>query len=59
MLYLQIHKVFETEKYFFLYLDEKSSLILNKEGFDIGTAEEFSKFIKGKALLKYRKESKM
>lgn len=59
LLYFQIHKVFETEKYFFLYLNEKSSLILNKDGFDIGTAEEFSKFIKSKVLFKYSNEIKI
>lgn len=53
--YFQIHKVFETDKYFFIYLDEKSSLILNKEGFEIGTAKGFSKFIKGKCPLKYKR----
>lgn len=54
--YFQLHKIFETDEYFFLYLDEKSSLILNKECFEIGTAKSFSKFIKNKCPLKYRKE---
>lgn len=56
--YFQLHKIFETEKYFFLYLDEKSSLILNKEGFEIGTPKDFSKFIKSKCPLKYRNGDK-
>ena len=39
--YFKLHKVFETQEYFYLYLDEKSSLILRKDGFEIGTPEEF------------------
>ena len=56
--YFNIHKIYETDKYFFLYLDEKNSLILSKEGFEIGEAKEFSKFIKSKCPLKYRNEKK-
>lgn len=56
--YFQFHKIFETDKYFFLYLDEKSSLILSKEGFEIGTPKAFSKFIKGKCPFKYKKIEK-
>ena len=58
LLYLNFHKVFETDQYFFLYTGEKNSLILNKEGFEIGTAEDFSKFIKAKCPFKYHKEKK-
>ena len=54
--YFQLYKVFETKDYFFLYTDEKHSLIISKEGFEIGTARGFSTFIKKKCLLKYRKE---
>lgn len=56
--YFQLHKVFETEEYFFLYLDEKSSLILSKQGFEIGNAKGFSKFIKNKCPFKYKNEDK-
>lgn len=56
--YFQIHKIFETDEYFFLYLDEKSSLILSKEGFEVGRPKEFSKFIKNKCPLKYKNEDK-
>ena len=41
--YFRLHKVFETDEYFFLYTDERSSLILNKAGFEVGTPKEFSK----------------
>ena len=54
--YFQLHKIFETEEFFFLYLDEKNSLILSKEGFEVGTAKGFSKFIKNKCPFKYRIE---
>lgn len=53
--YFRLHKIFETDEYFFLYLDEKNSLILSKDGFEIGTAREFSTFIKNKCPLKYKK----
>lgn len=56
--YFHLHKIFETDEYFFLYLDEKKSLILSKDGFEIGTAKGFSKFIKNKCPFKYRNEDK-
>lgn len=56
ILYLELKKIFETEDNFFLYTDENHSLILDKDGFEIGTPDEFSKFIKNKCPLKYRKE---
>ena len=56
--YFELHKIFETDEYFFLYLNEKQSLILNKEGFEVGTAKGFSKFIKSKCPLKYKNEDK-
>lgn len=56
--YFQLHKIFETDEYFFLYLDDKKSLILSKDGFEVGTPKEFSKFIKNKCPLKYKNEDK-
>lgn len=58
ILYLQIKKIFETDKNFFLYTDDKHSLILDKEGFTIGNSKQFSKFIKKKCPFKYSKENK-
>ena len=58
MLYFQIKKIFETEENFFLYTDDKHSLILDKDGFEIGSAKEFSKFIKKKCPFKYNNENK-
>ena len=52
--YFELNKIFETQENFFLYTDDKHSLILDKEGFEIGTSKEFSKFIKRKCPFKYR-----
>ena len=54
--YFELYKIFETKEYFFLYVDETHSLIVSKEGFEIGTAREFSDFIRKKCLLKYNRE---
>lgn len=51
--YVKLYKVFETNDYFYLYVDEDNAALVNKSGFKIGTAEGFSEFIKKKCLLKY------
>lgn len=56
MTYFEIKKVFETKENFFLYVDEKKSLILDKEGFEIGDIKEFSQFIRRKCPLRYSNE---
>jgi len=57
--YFEFKKIFETDKNFFLYIDEKNSLILDKDGFSIGNAKDFTGFIKRKCPFKYsNKESK-
>lgn len=59
MTYLEIKKVFETNENFFLYTDDTHSLILDKNGFEVGTAKDFAEFIKKKCPFKYRnKEEK-
>lgn len=58
ILYFKLHKIFETKQFFYLYTDEKNSLIIDKNGFQIGTAEEFTKFIKAKCPFKYHREDK-
>lgn len=59
MTYFEIKKIFETDENFFLYTGEKHSLILDKDGFEIGTSEEFAEFIKEKCPFRYRnKENK-
>ena len=56
--YFRLHKVYETNNFFYLYFDKKYSFIVDKSGFSQGTAEEFSKFIKNKMLFKYSKCNK-
>ncbi len=56
--YYKFNKVYETEKYFFMYVDDKEPWMLEKNGFVIGNSEKFSEFIKGKCLFKYKKEQK-
>ena len=49
-----LYKIFETNEFFYLYLDSRHSLILDKSGFTKGTPTEFKDFIKKKCPLKYR-----
>lgn len=53
--YYKLYKVFETTDYFYLYISEQTAFLISKNGFQIGTSQEFSNFIKKKCLLKYRK----
>ena len=55
IMYFELYKIFQTEEYFFLYTDEDHSLILSKDGFEIGTPKAFDLFIKKKCPLKYKK----
>ena len=54
--YLKLYKVFETKDYFYLYIDEQNAVLVNKNGFKVGTEKEFTEFIKKKCLFKYSKE---
>ena len=54
--YFKLYKVFETKDYFYLYVDEENAVLVNKNGFKLGTAEEFTTFIKKKVLFKYSKQ---
>lgn len=53
--YFKLYKTFETEDYFYLYLDDENAVLISKSGFEIGSSEEFSKFIKKKCFFKYHK----
>lgn len=53
--YFELYKIYKTDEYFFLYTDEDHSLILSKNGFEVGTPEAFDLFIKKKCPLKYKK----
>lgn len=54
--YMRLYKVFETKDYFYLYIDDENAVLISKNGFKMGTAEEFSEFIKKKCFFKYKKE---
>lgn len=46
--YREIHKIFETDTFFYLYLDSRHSLLLDKSGFKKGTPVAFRNFSKKK-----------
>ena len=54
--YFEIKKIFETDENFFLYTDDTHSLILDKDGFEIGNEKDFAEFIKRKCPFKYRNQ---
>lgn len=54
--YYKLYKIFETENFFYLYIDKTHSFVLNKHVFLIGNSNDFSTFIKKKCKLKYHKE---
>ena len=55
--YFKLHKVYETDEFFYLYVNKQYSFIIDKSGFTKGTPQEFSDFIKKKVLLKYKKSA--
>lgn len=57
MYYFKLYKVFETKDYFYLYINPNYAMLVSKNGFEVGTTEDFRKFIKKKCLLKYRKQA--
>lgn len=52
--YFKLYKVFETQNYFYLYVNQDYALMVDKKGFQIGTVNEFRNFIKKKCLFKYK-----
>lgn len=46
--YYKLYKIFETENYFYLYINKNYSFVLDKYNFSIGEPDEFYKFIKKK-----------
>ena len=53
--YHSIYRVYDTDDFFYLYLNKDKSFLIDKTGFSIGTAEEFSQFLKNKYKKKYEK----
>lgn len=56
--YSNLYKIFETESFFYLYIDRTHSLLLEKDRFIKGNSEEFSNFIKKKCWYKYKCKEK-
>ena len=54
--YWKLYKIFETDDYFYLYIDKDHAFLLSKNGFEIGTPNSFREFIKRKCRFKFKKE---
>lgn len=54
--YWQLHKIFETEEFFYLYIDKTHAFLLSKEGFEVGTSQDFADFINRKCIFKFKKQ---
>ena len=52
--YRKIYKIFETDTFFYIYLDRRHSLLMDKSGFKKGTPLAFRTFIKKKCPFKYK-----
>ena len=55
MKYSDLYKIFETPTFFYLYIDKTHAILLKKDCFSIGSADEFSKFIHKKCWYKFKK----
>ncbi len=56
--YYKLYKVFETSRFFYLYIDKTHSILLDKENFSIGSPDDFAKFMQKKCWYKFKKETK-
>lgn len=54
--YRKLHKIYETDTFFYLYLNSTYAFLVSKNGFIIGNSGDFSNFIKKKVLFKYKKD---
>lgn len=54
MNYFQLYKVFETQDFFYLYIDKRHSFLIEKSKFKSNASTSFSCFIKKKCWWKYR-----
>lgn len=51
--YYKLYKIFDDKNSFYLYINKNYSFVLAKDGFTIGNAEDFYKFIKKKIWYKF------
>ena len=56
MKYYKLHRVYETKDFFYLYLDSTYAFLLKKDNFSYGTSNNFSRFIKKKCSIKFKKK---
>ena len=54
--YSKLYKVYETETFFYLYLNSTYAFLVSKGGFIIGNEKQFANFLKKKIWFKYKKE---
>ena len=52
--YFKLYRVVETNSHFYLYISRDYAFIISKKGFIDSTAEDFSKFIRKKVIIKYK-----
>ena len=55
--YFMLHKIFETNDFFYLYVNKENAFLVAKDSFTFGTPEDFSKFVKNKCKFKYKLKS--
>lgn len=51
--YWKLHRVYETDDFFYLYIDKDHAFLLNKSTFTKGNTSEFIKFLKKKIWYKF------
>ena len=52
--YYRLYRVFETNDFFYLYIDKNHAFLINKSSFDGNNSADFSNFIHKKCFLCYR-----
>ncbi len=55
--YWKLYRIFNTNDYYYFYLDRKYAFLINKNGFSLGSEKDFSSFIKTKCLFRYKSEN--
>ncbi len=48
VLYNQVFKAYETKTHFYIYVNKRAAMIVNKENFILGNVDEFRKFLNNK-----------
>ena len=52
--YFKIKHIYETDDYFYLYIDKNHAFLLEKNGFVIGNSNDFKAFIKHKCPFRFK-----